>query len=82
MDGRLQPAAPCAPAHLGIGDVVLDGRHLLGLGVLRPHALRAAEVGDAGVGRDACAGENDDAARVVDEAAGRGKVVVVRGHAD
>ena len=49
-----------------IGEVVLDRRLLLGGRVARPHALRAAEVGDARLGRDAGAGEHDDAARGVD----------------
>src|SRR2546430_350055 len=67
---RLDARAPRAPADLGIGDVVLERRHLLGLGIARPESLRAAKVGDAGVGRDARAGEDDDAPRGIDPAAG------------
>ena len=79
VNGHLQPAAPRALAHLGIGDVVLDRGHLLGLRVLRPHALGAAKIRNAGVGRDAGAGEDDDTPRGVDPAAngGEGRLQVV-----
>src|SRR4051794_9806767 len=63
---RIEARAPGGLPHLGIGEVVLDRRLLLGGGVARPHALRAPEVGNAGIGRDAGAGEDDDAARGVD----------------
>ena len=36
--GRLQPASPRALPHLGIGHVVLERGHLLGLGIARPQA--------------------------------------------
>ena len=55
--GRIEAAPPGALADFSVGHVVLEGGHLLGLGVLGPHALRAAEVGDAGIGGDAGAGE-------------------------
>ena len=44
--------------------VVLQRRGLLGRGVLRPHAVRPAEVGDARLGGDARAGEDHDRTRV------------------
>ena len=56
-----QPVLPRAPAHVGIAHVVLEGRGLLGRRVLGPHAVRPAEVGDPRLGRDAGAGERDDA---------------------
>ena len=52
-----------------IGEVVLQRRRLLGRRVLGPHALRPAEVGDAGVGRDPGAGQDGDPLGVVDPAA-------------
>ena len=58
---RVAPSSPGLLAHLGIVHVVLKGGHLLGRGVLRPDAVRAPEVGDARVGRDARAGQHDDA---------------------
>ena len=64
---RVEARAPGRPPHLGFGEVVLDRRLLLGRRVLRPHAARPAEVGDAGLGRDAGAGEDDDAPGRVDE---------------
>src|SRR5262245_51848347 len=66
---RVEPALPRVLAHLGIGDVVLQGRLLLGLGILRPDALRPAEVGNAGIGRDAGAGERHQAPGLFDPAA-------------
>src|SRR5262249_15316579 len=76
---RFEPGAPGALAHLGIGDVVLDGRHLLGLRIARPETLRAAKIWNAGVGRDAGAGQRDDPSRGVDPAAdgGEGTLQVV-----
>ena len=65
--GECEPALPRALAHLGIGHVVLEGGHLLGLGIARPHALRPAEVRDARLRGDARAGEDDDALGGVDE---------------
>src|SRR6186713_1646807 len=52
--------------HLAVGEVVVDVGHLLGERIPRPQPLRAAEIGDAGVGRDARAGEDDDALGRVD----------------
>ena len=63
-----QPVLPRELPHLGIRHVVLQRRGLLGRGVLRPHAVRAAEVGDAGLGGDARAGEDHDRARVAQPA--------------
>src|SRR5262249_59472322 len=65
---RVEPALPRVLAHLGIGDVVLQRRLLLGLGVLRPDALRPAEVGNAGVRRDAGPGERHQAPGLLDPA--------------
>ena len=50
----------------GIGHVVLQRGPLLGLGVAGPHAVRAAEVGDAAVGADAGAGQHHDVLALVD----------------
>ena len=61
-----QAVLPRGLAHLGIGQVVVDVGHLLGVRILGPHALRAAEVRNARVGRDAGAGEHDDALGVFD----------------
>ena len=61
---------PRRPANLGVGEVVLDVRRLLGRGVAGPHAVRPTEVGDARVGRDPRAGEHDDAARGRDRCSG------------
>ena len=58
--GPLDPVAPRLLPELGIGDVVPDVGAALGRRVLRPHALRPAEVGDARLGRDPRAGEHDD----------------------
>jgi hypothetical protein len=57
----------CLP-DLGIGQVVLQRRRLLGARVLRPNALRPAEIGDPGVGGDARTGEHHDLLRPVDQA--------------
>jgi hypothetical protein len=45
VDVHLDPHPPRALAHLGIGHVMADRRHLLGLGILGPQPLRPAEVG-------------------------------------
>src|SRR5206468_1984664 len=66
---RVEPALPCPLADLGIGDVVLQRRLLLGLGILRPDALRPPEVGNAGVRRDAGARERHHAPGLLDPAA-------------
>ena len=63
---RVLSRAPGLLPHLGITHVVLQRRRLLGRRVLRPDAVRPAEVGDARVGRDARAGEHHDALRVAD----------------
>ena len=63
--GVVQPLLPGDAAHLGVVHVVVEVRRPLGLGVLRPDAVRAAEVGDARVGGDAGAGEDDDALGLV-----------------
>src|SRR3989441_9605831 len=68
---RVEPALPRALPHLGVGDVVLQRRYLLGLRVLRPDALRPPEVRDARVGRDAGARERHHALGLVDPAPGR-----------
>ena len=57
--GRAGPARRAGRTS-GSRDVELDVRRLLGLRVLRPDALRAPEVGDAAVGRDAGPGEHAD----------------------
>ena len=59
--GEASRACHACRRDLGVGHVVLDRRLLLGLGVLGPHAVGTPEVGDAAVGRDAGAGEDDDA---------------------
>src|SRR5216683_6797540 len=69
--GRVEPVAPRALSDLPIGEVVFQGGHLLGFGVPGPHALRAAEVGDAGVGGDPGAGEGHHGARLGDPLADR-----------
>ena len=61
-------ALPGRLAHFGIGHVVVDVGELLGLRVLRPDALRAAEIRDAGVGGDARAGQHHDTLRLFDPA--------------
>src|SRR5437667_445645 len=63
---RGEPALPRALAYLGIGHIVLQGRLLLGLGVLRPDALRAAEVRDPRVRRDPSPRERHEALGLVD----------------
>ena len=65
----MEPALPREPANLGIRHVVGDVRQPFGLGVLRPEALRSAEVGDAGVRRDAGASQCDDARGRIDPVA-------------
>ena len=55
-----QAGLPRRPADLGVAEVGAQGAGPLGGGVLRPHAVRATEVGDAGVGRDAGAGQHGD----------------------
>jgi len=83
VHGRLEARPPRALADLRIGDVVLDRRHFLGLGIARPETLRPSEVRDAGVRRDAGAGQDDDASRAVDPAADEGKrALQVVGHDD
>jgi len=69
--GARQPVLPRGSAHLGIGKVVVDVGKLLGERILRPHALRAAEVGDAGIGGNARAGQDDDALRRLDPVSDR-----------
>src|SRR5256885_11683417 len=70
---RVRLRAPCRAAeavlpgclaHLRIGEIAMDVRHLLGERIPGPDALRAAEVGDAGVGGDARPGERDEARRL------------------
>src|SRR3989449_7845283 len=70
---RVRLRAPCRAAeavlpgclaHLRIAEVAMNVRHLLGERIPGPDALRAAEVGDAGVGGDARPGERDDALRL------------------
>ena len=58
----VQTLLPGEPPDLGVRHVVVDVRGALGLRVLRPDPVRAAEVGDAAVGGDAGAGEHDDGA--------------------
>ena len=58
------PVLPRPPPDLRIRHVVLQGRGLLGVRVLRPHAVRTAEVGDAGLGRDPRAREHHHVRRV------------------
>src|SRR4029079_18989636 len=62
------PALPRALADVLVGHVVLDGRLLLGLRILRPHALWPAEVRDAWFVRDAGAAQDHDAAGRIDPA--------------
>jgi len=54
------PVALHRAAVFRVAHVVLDGRLALGGGVLGPDALRAAEVGDARLGRDPRPREHDD----------------------
>ena len=60
---RRETVLPRSPPHLRVPHVDVDRRPLLCVGVLRPHTLGAPEVGDARVGRDAGAGQHDDAPR-------------------
>ena len=69
------PVAPHLTAVLGVVHVVLDGRLALGRRVLGPEALRAAEVGDARLGRDPGAREDDDLLGLAQE---RGEAVELR----
>src|SRR6202008_442958 len=62
---RLEPSAPPRLSHLGIAHPITDVGLLLGAGVLRPDALRAAEVRDARVSRDPRTREDDDLPRLV-----------------
>jgi hypothetical protein len=59
-DRRVEPGAPGASPDLGIVKVVGEGRQLLGGRVARPEAVWPPEVGKAGAGRDAGAGEDHD----------------------
>jgi len=83
--GHGEARLPGAGADLGVGHVVLQRGHLLGFGVLRPQPLRAAEVRDPRVGRDAGAGQDGHARGGVDEGAGTVdgsfEIGVVCGHA-
>src|SRR5437899_10325669 len=67
--GRLEPTPPGARADVGVGEIVLERRELFGAGVPGPHALRPAEIGDAGVGGDPGARQRHDAFGLVDPAA-------------
>src|SRR3989475_12662473 len=67
--GRLEPTPPGARADVGVGEIVLERRELFGAGVPGPHALRPAEIGDAGVGGDSGARQRHDAFGLVDPAA-------------
>src|SRR6266516_4592777 len=67
--GMLQTALPGESAHLGIRHVVMNVREPLGLGVGGPNAARTAEIGNAGVSRDASARQRDDARGGIDPAA-------------
>ena len=58
--GCVAPVPPGLPADVGVGDVVLQRETSPAARVPGPNALRAAEVGDAGVGGDPRAGENRD----------------------
>ena len=62
-DVRPEPVLPRRLPHLGVRDIVLQGRGLLRGRVLGPHPLRPAEVRDARLGRDAGAGEDHDGLR-------------------
>src|SRR5258706_8825196 len=63
-----QPVLPRSLTHRGLGEVVMDVRHLLGERIPGPDALRAAEIGNAGIGRDAGARQDDDAPRLANPA--------------
>ena len=43
----IEPRLPGKLPHLGIGHVMVDVREPFGFRILRPHALRPAEIGDA-----------------------------------
>ena len=75
----VEPAAPRPPADVGVGEVVLDRRQLLGLRVLRPHPVRAAEVRDPRIGRDPRAREHDDPLRRTHDRPRPGDVLLRRG---
>ena len=59
---RVEAVLPRRLPHLRVAEVVLQRGRLLGRGVLGPHAVRAAEVGDARVGRDAGTRQHHDRA--------------------
>src|SRR5688500_5378388 len=64
-----QALLPRELAHLRIGHVVVNVREPLGFRVGRPHTLWTSEVRDAGLGRNAGAGQSDDAGGIVNPAA-------------
>ena len=74
--------APHVAAVLGVLHVVLDVRLAFGLRVLGPDTLRAAEVGDARLGRDAGAGEHHDLACVAQQRGEAIELVGVGHHRD
>jgi hypothetical protein len=57
----IQTALPGERANLRVRHVVLDAGQLFGGGIGRPQAVRAAEVRNTGFGRNAGAGQRDDA---------------------
>src|SRR6266513_3250467 len=68
--GRMLCAAlPRELADLRIRHVVMDVRELLGLWVLRPDALRSAEIRNAGFGGNTGASQHDDARRLINATA-------------
>src|SRR5262249_13556595 len=68
-----EPRLPRRLANLRIRHVVMDVGELLRERIPRPYALRAAEIRDAGFGRNTRAGQCDDAFRVIDPGAYAGQ---------
>ena len=65
--GRSEASLPGATAQVGVRDVGLQRRRLLGLGVLGPDAFGPTKVRDTRLGRDPRAGQDDDAPGLLDQ---------------
>ncbi len=76
----VDPRAPRRAPNVGLVDVVLQVRRLLGGRILRPEPVRTTEIGDPTVGRDARAREHDDAIGVVDPRLDGVDILDHRGH--
>ena len=75
---RRESVLPGAPAMFGIGQVGLQRHRLLGLGVLRPQAVRSPEILNARIGRNPGAGQDEDGAASLDQATGTCEVRLPR----